>query len=303
MPPDDIDRHPGFPGRASLRPGVRVVRRAVDQLQVGIGPDAVVLPDHPSVRLLLRGLEDGRSPAHPALLAPSARHAAETLLLSDLVVDADVWCAALEGAPDSSTRSALVAEARGDTARRIAARRQVRVGLHASGLISAADALAELLGDAGVATAPPDRADVVAVLTEGEPDRALLDQLMVADRPHLLLIVCEGGVRVGPFVQPGRTACQRCLDAHAAERDPRRALVLEQYAGPSRPLWGLPAPVPGDLVTLATAIVARDLARWADVLQPATWSTTIRVDPELTFPRTTWSRHAACGCSSNIRTA
>lgn len=303
MSPDDIDAHPGFPRRAALRPGVRMVRRAVDQLQVGLGPDAVVVPDHPAVRLLLRGLEDGRPPAHPAVLEPPARQAAEALLLRELVVDADVWCAALEGAPDSSSRSALVAEARGDTARRLGTRRQVRVGLHVSGLIPAADSLAQLLGDAGVATAHPDRADVVAVLAEGEPDRTLLDQLIGADRPHVLLVACEGDVRVGPFVQPGRTACQRCLDAHAAEGDPRRALVLEQYAGPSRPLWGLPAPVPGDLVALATGIVARDLARWADVLQPATWSTTIQVDPELTLPRTTWSRHAACGCSSNSRTA
>lgn len=303
MCPDDIDRHPGFPGRVALRPGVRVVRRAVDQLQVGLGPDAVVLPDHPSVRLLLRGLADGRPPAHPAVLEPPARQAAETLLRRGLVADADVWCAALDGAPDSSTRSALVAEARGDTARRIAARRQVRVGVHTSGLTSAADALTVLLDDAAVATTRPERADVVAVLTEGEPDRAVLDHLVAGEQPHLLLVVCEGDVRVGPFVQPGQTACQRCLDAHAAEHDPRRALVLEQYTGPSRPLWGLPAPVPGDLVALATGIVARDLVRWADVLRPATWSTTIRVDPELAFPRTTWSRHAACGCSSNSRTA
>ena len=44
--------------------------------------------------------------------------------------------------------------------------------------------------------------------------------------PHLLLTVSADGVRPGPFVVPGVTACLRCLDAHRSERDPRRATVL-----------------------------------------------------------------------------
>lgn len=299
------DRHPGYPARAALRPGVRVVRRSATELQVGSGPDALVLADTPAVRLVLNGLADGAPPAHPDALEAPARHASAELVARGLVVDADAWCqavATLEGQAGQS-RSALVAEAGPDVARRLAARRSVRVGLHGEALPSAAAALTAHLAEAGIATAPPARADLVLVLGEGEPDRGALDDLVRADRAHVLLTVCEGAVRVGPFVQPGLTACQRCLDAHDAEHDPRRGLVLEQYAGPSRPLWGLPAPVPGDLLALATALLARDLTRWADVLRPATWSTTIRVDPELTFPRTTWSRHAACGCSSNSRTA
>lgn len=299
-------RHPGFPARAALRPGVRVVRRSATELQVGLAADhAVVLPDDPAVHLLLRGLDDGRPPAPPALLPPAARQACDLLLRRGLVVDADGWCSTTHGleAATASARSALVAE-RGDDALPLLLRRQsVRIGLHVDGLSEAAEQLGTLLEGAGLVLADPRRSDVLAVLTEGEPDRALLDGLVVAERPHVLLVVSEGRVRVGPFVHPGLTACQRCLDACTAEADPRHALVLEQYTGASHPLWGLPAPIPADLVAVATALLARDLARWADVLQPMTWSTTIAVDTALTLPRTTWSRHAACGCSSNLRTA
>jgi hypothetical protein len=298
MQHDPSVHHPGFPARAALRPGVRVARRSATELQVGLATDhAVVIPDDAGVRLVLRGLDDGHPPPPPGLLSPAARRACELLLAHDLVVDADVWCTTLhrlEGAA-AAARSALVAEVGDAAASRLAQRRTVCVGLTATGLGAAADQLHALLAMAGIATATGTQADVVAVLTEGEPERSLLDELVAAERPHACLVVCEGRVRVGPFVHPGRTACQRCLDASAAETDPRHGLVLEQYAGPSRPLWGLAGPVPADLVALGTALLARDLTRWADVLQPATWSTTIEVDPALTLPRTTWSRPAACG--------
>lgn len=299
-------RHPGFPARAALRPGVRVVRRSATELQVGLAADrAVVLADDPSVHLLLHGLDDGRPPPPPGLLSPAARRACDLLLSRGLVVDADAWCSALHrlDGPAAAARTALVAEA-GDGAPGILARRRtVRVRLDVSGLPGAAAHLEGLLATAGLTTTRSGRPDVVAVLAEGEPDRGLLDTLVAEERPHVPLVVCEGRVRLGPFVHPGLTACQRCLDATATDADPRHALVVEQYSGRSRPLWGLPAPVPADLVALATAVLARDLTRWADVLQPATWSTTIEVDPALSLPRTTWSRHAACGCSSNLRTA
>ena len=298
--------HPGFPARAALRPGVRVVRRSATEVQVGLAADhAIVLPDDPAVHLVLRGLDDGHPPPPPGLLSSAARHACDLLLRHGLVVDADAWSTTTHGVERSaaSARSALVAECGDDALPLLLRRRSVRVGLHVDGLGGAAEHLEALLAAAGLTVADPHRSDVVAVLVEGEPDRSMLDGLVVAERPHVPLVVSEGRVRVGPFVHPGLTACQRCLDACAAESDPRHALVLEQYAGASRPLWGLPPPVPADLVAVATALLARDLTRWADVLQPVTWSTTIAVDAALTLPRTTWSRHAACGCSSNLRTA
>ncbi|TCJ31233.1 hypothetical protein [Nocardioides jejuensis] len=298
--------HPGFPARAALRPGVRVVRRSASELQVGLSPtDAVVLPDHPAVRMLLHGLDDGRPPAPPAFLPPVAVVACSALLAHNLVVDADLWCRALAGTSGAAAaaRSAVVAEAGDDAATRLAARLAVAVGIADQGLPEAAAHLEQLLAIGGITVATARRPDVVVVLSAGEPDRSVLDRLVGDDVPHVSLVVSEGRVRVGPFVHPGLTCCQRCIDAHAAEQDPRHGLVIEQHVGAPRGLWGLPSPVPADLVALAVAFLARDLSRWADVLEPATWSTVIDVDAALTFPRTHWSRHAACGCSSNSRTA
>lgn len=301
-----VSRHPGFPARALLRPGLRVARRSATELQVGLTPGrSVVLPDDPAVRLLLRGLAEGLPPAAPEHLTRIARRAAERLLAEGHVVDADLWTELL-GDTDpavAQTRAALLAEAGSDTARRLAARSAVRVRVEQSGLPAAEGRLIALLHQAGISAAATEgRPDVVAILCEGEAPRHRLDALVQQELPHVLLVVAAGQVRVGPFVQAGLTACQRCIDAHHAEGDPRHTLLVEQHSGPATPPWGLPSPVPADLVDIAVGLVARDLGRWADVLRPATWSTTLAVDADLRLPRRTWSRHAACGCSSNSAT-
>src|SRR5262249_59908079 len=66
------------------------------------------------------------------------------------------------------------------------------------------------------------------VMTYGEPRRALADALMREDEPHLWVAAYPRRVRLGPFVEPGRSACLRCVDAHLGERDARRATVLHQ---------------------------------------------------------------------------
>ena len=75
----------------------------------------------------------------------------------------------------------------------------------------------------------PD-ATAALVVASGEHLRARLDPLVRAGLPHLLLTCGARGATLGPLVVPGVTACLRCLDAHHGERDPRRAMVLEQSA-------------------------------------------------------------------------
>ncbi len=59
-----------------------------------------------------------------------------------------------------------------------------------------------------------------------------------------------------PFVQPGVTACLRCLDAHEVALDPRRPLLVEQLAR-------LPAaPIDPAVLALAQTWAARDLATY-----------------------------------------
>jgi bacteriocin biosynthesis cyclodehydratase domain-containing protein len=130
-----------------------------------------------------------------------------------------------------------------------------------------------------------------------DPDRAVVDDWIRRDLPHLFLTATEGVLRVGPFVAPGQTACLRCIDAHHTEHDPRRALVLQQYAEALQPRDGLPEPVPADLLDLAVGYAVRDLVNWVDGKRPATWSATVQIDGRLELARTPWPRHPGCGCS------
>ncbi|RJS46672.1 hypothetical protein D4739_10895 [Nocardioides cavernaquae] len=284
-----------------LRPGVHVCRRSHDELQVGLSPDlAVVLPELPEVRALLSGLQEGRPPGVPGTLSPVVLLACERLLAHGLVVDSDLWCRQLGGndTERAETRTSIVAE-HGLRAGEALERRSSRsVALDCSGLSRAATRLEDLLTMAGLTVGPPPAADLLLVVRRGETDRADLDPLLRHDQAHVLLTVSEGRVRVGPFVQPGVTACLRCIDAHRHESDPRHGVVTQQYsdAGTSG-TCGLPAPVPADLVDVAVGLLARDITRWADGEQPGTWSSTIDVDPQLHLSRIRWHRHPGCGCS------
>ena len=103
-----------------------------------------------------------------------------------------------------------------------------------------------------------------ARVAETEPVRTTVDQLVRLGEPHLLLRLrrrgCCAWVRSW---SPGRTACLRCVDAHLAETDPRRPLVVEQYscADTARPV---PEPCDPALLALALGWAVRDLVTWAD---------------------------------------
>jgi bacteriocin biosynthesis cyclodehydratase domain-containing protein len=117
--------------------------------------------------------------------------------------------------------------------------------------------------------------------------------------PHLLLRLSEGHAWLGPFVDPGRTACLRCVDAHHTDVDPPWPLLVEQHAarGGRDRVDGVPEPVDGLLATIVLAWAVRDLASFAEGSRPSTWSTSIRLDPHLSaIESRTWLRHPACGC-------
>lgn len=296
-----LPSHPGFPARPLLRPGVLWCRRSADELQVGLAADLrVIVPDTEEVRALLAGLHQGVAPPHPRWLTPEARRACSLLLEHQLVVDGDVWCRQLgaDATAYGEMRSAIIAEGGVAVGDILAARAEVAVGVDCTALPQADARLRHLLTAAGLRVSSQADPDLTVLLRLGELDRGVVDALMREGRRHVVLTIPEGRVRLGPFVHPALTACLRCIDAHHHERDPRREVVLQQYADargaePS----GLPAPVPADLLDLAVGMLARDVTRWADGHRPATWSTTIDVDPALDLARTLWRRHPACGCS------
>lgn len=260
-----------------LRPRCPVMLRDDETVQVGLRPPlAAQLPRHPDVMELLRGLETGHAglprtgPATAALRALQA---------ADLVVDDD----------EARSPAASLAQFGGAAAERSDQRRGHRVAI-------AADAhttrlVATLLTEAGLAHDDTEPT-VCVVVDPGVVCRSRVDPLQRAGVPHLVVSGTPQGHRVGPFVEPGVTACLRCVDAEESADDPRLPLLLEQAARAGDP----PPPDPV-LERLALAWAVRDLARWAEGDEPSTWSATVDVGPTAAPAVTPRLRHPHCGCA------
>ena len=245
--------------RPVLRPGLHVVRRDDRHLQVGLDPpDRLVLADRPGLHDALTHL-DRRPPAELRALI-------DDLVGRGWVVDAN--------APTRGERASARAPL-GWTVDALLERHVARA-CSAAGLRRGASATVRL------------------VATVGEPRRSVSDALVRDDAVHVWLAVLPGLVRIGPFVEPGRTACLRCLDAHLGDRDPRRATVLHQL----EELSAAPAVDPDPcLVEIGLAWVARDVVRRLDGRPPALRSATVTVTEDLEVTRRDWLRHPHCGCA------
>lgn len=103
----------------------------------------------------------------------------------------------------------------------------------------------------------PSHHGPVVVIAHGvvEPRRA--SALMGADVPHLPIVFGVGGVEIGPFVVPGRTACLACVAAHRRDADPAWPLLAAQLLG--RP----PMPVDAALATESAGVAALLLSEGA----------------------------------------
>jgi hypothetical protein len=249
-----------------LRPGVGLARRDAHHLQLGVDPPhAAVLPDTRAVRRLLVEL------AHGGPL--TTLDAVTTRALGDLV------------------RCGLVVAAEQEESRRA---QRGRCVVHLDVPDAVLPGALRLLGEQGLRTTrDPGAATVALVWLEGELPRDRLDDWVRTGTPHLVVSESAGGPRLGPYVVPGATACQRCVDAHAGETDPRRSLVVEQLAAtpPLRPARPDPA-----VRALLLAWAVHDLATAAEGGVPASWSATVALGalpPEVTAYR----RHLHCGCA------
>jgi hypothetical protein len=242
--------------RPVLRPGLHVVRRDDAHLQLGLDdPDRLVLPDRPGLLEALRALP--RVPHDPVLL-----QVVESLAESGWVVDDR------RPAPPPPPPLALSVDA------------------------PLADPVARACRAARVAVADSPVPRLVA--TVGEPRRGLSDDLMRHDVAHLWLAAFPASVRVGPFVEPGRSACLRCVDAHLGERDPRRATVLHQLG--ERPA-GSETAYDAALALVGAGLALRDVARHLAGEPPALRSATLTVGADLAVTHRVWLRHPHCGCA------
>lgn len=281
--PDDAD-----PPLLVLRPGWFVVRRDDHTLQVGLdAPHRALLPDSPAVRTLLQRLTGaGWAPPAPGEQAPddATARALAALGAADLLVDPRATRA--DAARHGAAASARAA-ARGTGS--VTVRGPAELRRQAEPLLAAA----------GVRVGRDhEEPQLHLLLHAGEPDRAVLADLVREDRPHLLVVAREARVEVGPLVAPGLTACQRCVDCHRAETDPRRHLLVEQLSRAAA--TGAVVPTDPVLWQLALAWAARDVARYLEGEAPATWSAGVAVGADGVPQARHWPRHPACGCAWQV---
>ena len=284
-----------FPDRPVLHPGVLVTRRDDAHLQIGLDPAlAVVAPDVPETRALLSSMAEGAAPR----LTPAVARLSAELLAGGLVIDGDDLFADLPASRLGSHSVAAAYAHAGLGGRELLTRRSTRpVAVEVSGPLPEIGDLAErLLGLSGVPVVGTPYA--VLVIAVGEFDRTRTDALTHSDTPHLLVQLAENVIRLGPFVVPGVTACLRCVDAHLGDTDPRRALIVEQYARAAvHRADGVPEPVDPAVATAVIGWAVRDLVSFVDDEVPATWSAGLRFGPGMRNETTEWSRHQSCGCA------
>lgn len=257
-----------------------MLRRDRDTLQVGLGADAVRLPDSEQIRRLLDVLDPHRPPAS----------------------DTDPVDVAARGELDRLATAGHLEPPPQRSASREAELRDGRWALPGTvGLVAAATQtrarLEPLLGPAGL------RLDDTwprawLVVAAGPVRRTLVDDLVRSGAPHLVVESLDGVRRVGPFVVPGRTACLRCVDAHRADRDPRYPLLVDQAA---TALARMPPPIEPVTDLLALAWAVRDLTAFERGTEPSTWSASVEIDavdePRWPVARRQWLRHPHCGCA------
>lgn len=256
-----------------LTPGTYAVARGHDRLQIGIGERSIVIPRTSAAQALLDTIDNG--PIRLNSRDPLTRG----LRTHRLVTPAPV--------PDGLSRRLAIEDPTG-WQERLARRR-------AAGVLVLGELDVDprpLLATCGFAGAPT----AALVLGRVAPDPAYVDDLVRGAVPHLLLTCTDAGVRLGPFVVPGETACAACLQLHRSADDPELPDVERRYraatdADPERPADNQV------LLTMATAWAVRDLTAWIDGEHPTTWSSTIWLGPAGPPEVTTWMRHPECGCN------
>lgn len=205
-----------------LDPSFPAVWRSDAVLQFGAEPVAVVDDPQPwqlrVVRELERGIPDGAFVSFAEALGAPDAHAASQLLARirrALTTDAGPRrLVTLHSAPD-------VPEPHTEA---------VGAGLEAAGFD-----VVPLHRFDPVGTVHAESAAVVFVVHRVIAPGAIA-ALMAADATHVPVALTGAGAEVGPFVEPGLTACLACVAAHRRDEDPTWPAVAAQLLG--RPVEG-----------------------------------------------------------------
>ena len=238
-----------------LDPALPLVWRTPEDLQVGAAAPVAVLEGAGDVEAgLITALRHGVSLSTLISIGsglgatPDRVHDLLARLSAGLVEDSRPSEAAPALRPSASSPSALSAPSESGGRADAAAPRPRTVGLDGSGPL--ADLLAAnlaLLGHDVLHLEPrgleapatdPDRhdADLVVIVAAWAVTPARHLPWLRRDVPHLAVVGDDAGIRVGPFVEPGRGPCLRCLDLEARDADAAWPVIAAQLAGRPAPL-------------------------------------------------------------------
>ncbi len=109
-------------------------------------------------------------------------------------------------------------------------------------------------------------ADAWVIVSQGAPGLDAAVSMMARDTPHLFVAVDERGARVGPFVEPGESACGWCDGLAHADADAAWPRLALQLSAPSPAVRITSA----DVVAGATSLVLGACVAWRDG-RPELW--------------------------------
>lgn len=253
--------------RPCLRPGAPLLRRDGSSLQVGTSP-GVVLADQPGLMALLR-LADGSRDVErlrayaktdiPELDCDVAELMRELHALG-VVFDSSRWSAPHRRGLDAEARHA---DLNADDPARLARRPRFRAAFHAdTSSRPIVEAARVILSAAGVRELDSTDPDLLVIASCGEPARTVFERPTAAGLDHLLVVIDEDRVRLGPLVRPGRTPCVSCHDLHRADWDHAWSALLPQLGRHT----GMQTPPALDAVTVHAAALelAIDVLNYCD---------------------------------------
>ena len=188
-----------------------MLRRDIDHLQVGTSP-GVIVHDRPGLYPFLRSLDGTRD------LSALRRHAA----VDHPELDADI---------DDVLAPLISAGAVIDLPD--VAQPRLRLAVAHDG---PSTGFARLVGSlaAAVNLDVTPEPDLTVMISSGEPPRAPLVDAACAGATHLVVVLDGAGVRIGPFVVPGRSPCLGCLDLHRSGWDPIWPALVPQFGSAQR---------------------------------------------------------------------
>ncbi|MEP6481997.1 MAG: hypothetical protein ABJA94_08335 [Rhodoglobus sp.] len=272
-------------------------------------------PRHPVVWRTPNSLQVG---IDPALVTLDAVTEMQERLLAALVVGVSEPGLTMIAQGDAAARDAVI------TALSPALERRGHASVRTVAIVgvgSLVDALAHALGGSGVHV---EVAADARALSDERPDLAVLAHHFVTppalhgiwlrrDVPHLPVVFSDGGVRIGPMVEPGTGPCLLCLELYSRDADPAWPAIATQLLG--RRAWAERPALVLDAAGLACRLVLEHLdgsagsaaspgsvACTGSAASPGSVACTgsaasTRIDAETGQRETTiWLPHPECGC-------